>query len=67
MLENKSIHCAHVKMKCFVCRFLLGDELCRLDCEVLPKLHHVRVASATLKSLNIPSEFSGIWRQVLIK
>ena len=43
-------------------RFLLGDSLSHLDCEVLPKLHHVRVAASTLKSLNIPSHMVGIWR-----
>jgi len=43
-------------------RFLLGDSLSHLDCEVLPKLHHVRVAASALKSLTIPSHLIGIWR-----
>ena len=43
-------------------RFLLGDSLSHLDCEVLPKLHHVRVAASILKSFYIPSHLVGIWR-----
>lgn len=43
-------------------RFLLGDSLSHLDCEVLPKLHHVRVAASILKSFYVPSHLVGIWR-----
>jgi len=43
-------------------RFLLGDSLSHLDCEVLPKLHHVRVAASTLKSFDVPAHLGGIWR-----
>ena len=43
-------------------RFLLGDSLSHLDCEVLPKLHHVRVSASMLKSFFIPSHLVGIWR-----
>lgn len=44
-------------------RYLFGDCLSRLDCEVLPKLHHLRVASAKLKRLEIPPhDLTGIWR-----
>ena len=43
-------------------RYFFGNELTRFDCEVLPKLHHLRVAGRHLKRFEIPSEFSGIWR-----
>ena len=46
----------------YICRFLLGDSLSHLDCEVLPKLHHVRVAASILKSFYVPSHLVGIWR-----
>ena len=41
---------------------LFNLKLSHLDCEILPKLHHLRVASACLKSYQLPPEFVGIWR-----
>ena len=32
------------------------------DCEILPKLHHMRVAVARLKRFEIPASYVGIWR-----
>jgi len=43
-------------------RFLFGDHLTHLDCEILPKLHHMRVAVARLKRFEIPASYVGIWR-----
>lgn len=43
-------------------RFLCGNVLTHLDCEVLPKLQHMRVAASQLKNLQIPTKFEGIWR-----
>ena len=43
-------------------KYIFGDELTRLDCEVLPKLHHLRVAAFHLKRFEIPPSFTGIWR-----
>ncbi|CAG0899245.1 unnamed protein product [Darwinula stevensoni] len=43
-------------------RFVRSDDLCHLDCEVLPKLHHLRVALAALKGFQLSSGLSGIWR-----
>ena len=34
----------------------------RFDCEVLPKLHHLRVAGKHLRDFVIPAEFAGVWR-----
>ena len=51
-----------VKIMPIFFRFLLGDSLSHLDCEVLPKLHHVRVAASTLKSFDVPAHLGGIWR-----
>lgn len=43
-------------------RYLTGEYLSHLDCEILPKLHHLRVASSNLKDYHISSRFSNIWR-----
>ena len=40
----------------------MGPDLCHLDCELLPKLHHLRVAASKLKSFEIRPEFTGVWR-----
>lgn len=43
-------------------KFFFGDTLTRFDCEVLPKLHHLRVAGKHLRDFVIPAEFAGVWR-----
>ncbi|KAK7865376.1 hypothetical protein R5R35_001864 [Gryllus longicercus] len=43
-------------------KFLCGNSPSLLDCEVLPKLHQVRVASSGIKGYEIPSSFSSLWR-----
>lgn len=42
-------------------KFISGDHLTQLDCEILPKLHHLRVAGKALKGFEIPAKFTGIW------
>jgi len=42
--------------------FLCGDTISHLDCEILPKLHHLRVAAGILKGFHISSSYRGIWR-----
>jgi len=42
--------------------FLCGDSLSHLDCEILPKLHHLRVAAGVLKGFSIVNSHSGLWR-----
>ncbi|RZF35816.1 hypothetical protein LSTR_LSTR006274 [Laodelphax striatellus] len=42
--------------------FLCGNQMSLVDCEVLPKLHQVRVAAASLKGYEMPSKFGHIWR-----
>jgi len=43
-------------------RYFFGDQLTRFDCEVLPKLHHLRVAGRHLKRFEITADCDGIWR-----
>ncbi|XP_069695773.1 chloride intracellular channel protein 4-like [Periplaneta americana] len=42
--------------------FLCGHKPSLLDCEVLPKLHQVRVAAAGIKGYEIPPSLTGLWR-----
>ena len=43
-------------------RFLLGDSLSELDCSILPKLNHVRVAGKEWKNYDIDKSLTGVWR-----
>jgi hypothetical protein len=44
-------------------RYLCRDDYPdHLDCIMLPKLHHIRVAAGTLRDFHIPSELRGLWR-----
>lgn len=42
--------------------FLCGPKPSLLDCEVLPKLHQVRVAASGIKGYEIPASFSYLWK-----
>ncbi|KAA0201949.1 hypothetical protein HAZT_HAZT003247 [Hyalella azteca] len=46
----------------FLLQWLTGPGLSHLDCVVLPKLQHLRVAAAALKAYQIPTRFRGLWR-----
>lgn len=41
--------------------FLCRDEEDHLDCLMLPKLQHIRVASAAYKNFEIPESMKGLW------
>ncbi|GFR62749.1 chloride intracellular channel protein 6 [Elysia marginata] len=43
-------------------RFTCGNHLTYLDCNVLPKLQHIRVASEAFQDFRIPAELSAFWR-----
>ncbi|KAM4794858.1 chloride intracellular channel protein 6 [Rhinophrynus dorsalis] len=43
-------------------RFLDGNELTLADCNLLPKLHIIKVAAKKFRNFEIPAEMSGIWR-----
>ncbi|XP_071268483.1 chloride intracellular channel protein 5-like isoform X1 [Salvelinus alpinus] len=43
-------------------RFLDGDELTLADCNLLPKLHIVKVVAKKYRNYEIPSELVGVWR-----
>jgi len=43
-------------------KYLCRDGLDHLDCIMLPKLQHIRVASRGFKGFDIPHELTGLWR-----
>ncbi|XP_031671628.1 chloride intracellular channel protein 5-like isoform X2 [Oncorhynchus nerka] len=43
-------------------RFLDGDDLTLADCNLLPKLHIVKVVAKKYRNYEIPSELGGVWR-----
>ncbi|XP_075872219.1 chloride intracellular channel protein 5-like isoform X2 [Nelusetta ayraudi] len=43
-------------------KYLDGDELTLADCNLLPKLHVLKVVTKKYRKYNIPSEFKGVWR-----
>ncbi|XP_008323422.1 chloride intracellular channel protein 5-like isoform X2 [Cynoglossus semilaevis] len=43
-------------------KYLDGDELTLADCNLLPKLHVVKVVAKKYRKYDIPSEFRGVWR-----
>jgi glutathionyl-hydroquinone reductase len=43
-------------------RFLTGDTMCCFDCELMPKLQHIRVAGAFFADFHIPGDLTFLWR-----
>ncbi|CAB3376525.1 Hypothetical predicted protein [Cloeon dipterum] len=43
-------------------RFLTGDTMCCFDCELMPRLQHIRVAGKYFVDFEIPAEFKSLWR-----
>uniref|UniRef100_UPI00398E5B25 chloride intracellular channel protein 5-like isoform X2 n=1 Tax=Pristiophorus japonicus TaxID=55135 RepID=UPI00398E5B25 len=43
-------------------KFLDGDELTLADCNLLPKLHIVKVVAMKYRNFEIPTEMTGVWR-----
>lgn len=42
-------------------KFLSGNEMTFVDCDVMPKLQHIRIAGKYFKNFDIPSEFHCLW------
>ena len=38
--------------------------MCCFDCELMPKLQHIRVAGKNFGDFEIPSHLSGLWRSM---
>jgi len=43
-------------------RFLTGDTLCCFDCELMPRLQHIRVAGKYFMDFDIPTDLTHLWR-----
>ncbi|XP_053273327.1 chloride intracellular channel protein 5a isoform X2 [Pleuronectes platessa] len=43
-------------------KYLDGEELTLADCNLLPKLHVVKVVAKKYRNYDIPSDFRGVWR-----
>jgi len=42
-------------------RFLTGETMCCFDCELMPKLQHIRVAGAFFADFHIPGDLRSLW------
>lgn len=43
-------------------RFLTGDTMCCFDCELMPRLQHIRVAGKYFVDFEIPNHLTSLWR-----
>ncbi|CAB4065626.1 CLIC2 [Lepeophtheirus salmonis] len=43
-------------------RFLTGDTICCFDCELMPKLQHIRVAGHFFADFDIPETLESLWK-----
>lgn len=43
-------------------RFLTGDTMCCFDCELMPRLQHIRVAGKYFANFEIPESLVHLWR-----
>jgi len=43
-------------------RFLTGETMCCFDCELMPKLQHIRVAGEFFADFHIPGDLRALWR-----
>lgn len=43
-------------------RFLTGDTMCCFDCELMPRLQHIRVAGKYFADFEIPEVLVNLWR-----
>lgn len=42
-------------------RFLTGDTMCCFDCELMPRLQHIRVAGKYFADFELPLELNNLW------
>lgn len=47
-------------------RFMVGDNIARADCYLLPTLQHIRVAGKAYKEFEIPTELRYVWQYLRI-
>lgn len=42
--------------------FLSGNEMTLIDCDVMPKLQHIRIGGKGFRNFEIPAELDSLWR-----
>ncbi|KAJ8289464.1 hypothetical protein GJAV_G00001580, partial [Gymnothorax javanicus] len=57
-IDHNSIEDVQVSSR----KFLDGDEMTLADCNLLPKLHIVKVVTKKYRGFDIPKEMTGIWK-----
>ncbi|KAL3273443.1 hypothetical protein HHI36_014887 [Cryptolaemus montrouzieri] len=43
-------------------RFLTGDTMSCFDCELMPRLQHIRIGAKAFRNFEIPTNFTALWR-----
>uniref|UniRef100_A0AC35TH58 Chloride intracellular channel exc-4 n=1 Tax=Rhabditophanes sp. KR3021 TaxID=114890 RepID=A0AC35TH58_9BILA len=46
-------------------RYLLSQYMCEYDCELMPRLHHIRIIGQRLLNFEIPHNFTYLWNYIL--
>jgi len=46
-------------------RYLLHDQMLEYDCELMPRLHHIRIAGENLAHFEIPHDLVYLWNYLL--
>uniref|UniRef100_A0A0N5A1G8 Chloride intracellular channel n=1 Tax=Parastrongyloides trichosuri TaxID=131310 RepID=A0A0N5A1G8_PARTI len=46
-------------------RYLLSESMCEYDCELMPRLHHIRIIGQRLLEFEIPHNFTYLWNYIL--
>ncbi|CAD5207079.1 unnamed protein product [Bursaphelenchus okinawaensis] len=46
-------------------RYLAGDTMTEYDCELMPRLHHVKIVGQLLLGFEIPSDLTHLWSYIL--
>lgn len=46
-------------------RYLLGESMTEYDCELMPRLHHMRIVGQRLLGFDIPHNLTHLWNYVL--
>jgi chloride intracellular channel protein 2 len=42
-------------------RFLTGDTMSCFDCELMPRLQHIRIGAKAFRKFEIPTRFAALW------
>lgn len=42
-------------------RFLTGDTMSCFDCELMPRLQHIRIGAKAFRKFEIPTSFTALW------